>query len=56
MLHELNGFQKVEVDMLYDRYGMEPESTIYILKGYPLASSIWLLYLLANKGERLSLY
>ncbi|KAK2351136.1 Ribonuclease H superfamily protein [Trifolium repens] len=43
MQDELNGKRKVEVDLLCDRCGMEPESTIHVLKGCPWASGIWLL-------------
>lgn len=40
MQDELNGKRKVEVDLLCDRCGMEPESTIHVLKGCPWAG-IW---------------
>jgi len=53
MQDELNGKRKVEVDLLCDRCGMEPESTIHVLKGCPWASGIWLLCPLALHTQQM---
>lgn len=53
MQDELNGKRKVEVDLLCDRCGMEPESTIHVLKGCPWAYGIWLLCPLALHTQQM---